>query len=264
MAKRRTKNPEASTLAAKKARGQQRRVNGKFDEEKQAKLVTIVPRTENQVKYLELLKTKQLVFSIGASGSGKTFLACQHAVNKLLKGEVERIVLIRPYEFVGRSIGLRPGSSIEKLLPIMQSMLEPIRDALGEGKFNYALEHEQIVLESLEDCRGRSYKNSIIIVDESSNADKKAMQTLVTRIDEGSQLIFCGDTADWQCDIKGESGLKWILELMTKLRKEKPDYLDQEDMANLYNNIGVVTFTRHDVVRSGLAKLFVKAFDESK
>lgn len=264
MAKRRTKNPEASTLAAKKARGQQRRVNDKFEDERQAKLITIVPRTENQVKYLELLKTKQLIFSIGASGAGKTFLACQHAVNKLLKGEVERIVLIRPYEFVGRSVGLRPGSGIEKLLPIMQSMLEPIRDALGEGKFNYALEHEQIVLESLEDCRGRSYKDSVIIIDESSNADKKAMQTLVTRIDTGSQLIFCGDTADWQCDIKGESGLKWILELMTKLRKEKPDYLDQDDMDNLYNNIGVVTFTRHDCVRSGLAKLFVKAFDEGK
>lgn len=262
MTKRRTDNPEAHTLAAKKARGATKVINDKFLAEKEAKIINIVPRTENQVKYLDLLKTKQLVYAVGSSGVGKTFIACQHAVNKLLKDEVERIVLIRPYEFVGRSVGLRPGTTIEKLLPIMQSMLEPIKEALGEGKYNYALEHGQLVLESLEDCRGRSYKNSIIIVDESSNADKKTMQTLVTRIDQGSQLIFCGDTADWQCDIKGDSGLKWILELMQKVRSQKPDYLDQDDYNQLYTNIGVVTFNRHDVVRSGLARLFVKMFDE--
>lgn len=261
MTKRRSINPESHSLSAKKDRGEQKIVKHKFDEEKEAKVINIVPKTANQKVYLELLKSKQLVYAVGSSGSGKTYLACLHAVNSFLKGGFERIVLIRPYEFVGRSIGLRPGSGIEKLLPIMQSMLEPIKEALGAGKFEYCLEHGQIILEALEDCRGRSYKNSIIIVDESSNADIKSMQTLVTRVDEGSQLIFCGDTQPWQCDIKGESGLSWILKTMAKIRKEKPEYLDEDDFTELYNNIGVVTFTQEDVVRSGLAKLFVKVFD---
>lgn len=237
-------------------------VKPKFAEENAAKVVELLPKTPNQKQYIELLKSKDIVYAIGSSGSGKTYIACTHAVNMLLKNKIERIILIRPYEFVGRSVGLRPGSGIEKLLPIMQSMLEPIKSAMGDGKFEYALEHGQIVLEALEDCRGRSYKNSIIIADEVSNMDIKAMQTLVTRIDEGSQLILCGDTAPWQKDISGQSGLTWILNIISTIKKDKPEYLDEDDYEQLYNNIGVVTFTRDDVVRSGLSKLFVKIFDE--
>ncbi|QCQ64527.1 PhoH [Rheinheimera phage vB_RspM_Barba30A] len=237
-------------------------VRQKFVEEKQAKVYPLVAKTANQAKYIEMLKTKQLVYSVGASGSGKTFVACVHAVNRFLKGEVDRIVLIRPYESVGRSIGLRPGTTTEKLMPIMQSMLDPIRQILGNGQFEYALENGQIVMEALEDCRGRSYKRSVIVVDEGSNTDIKTMQTLVTRIDEGSQMIVCGDTKPWQQDIKGDSGLTFILNLIHSLRKETPSYLDGDDYAELTNNIGMVYFDRDDVVRSGLAKLFVKAFDE--
>ena len=236
----------------------------KFEDEAVTKLFDLKPMTPAQVRYLELLKSKQLIFAQGASGSGKTFVACMWAVNKLLENQFERIVLIRPYESVGRSVGLRPGTTQEKLMPIMQSMIDPIKQVLGAGKFNYALEHDQIVMESLEDCRGRSYKNTVIVVDEASNTDIKTMQTLVTRIDKGSQMIVCGDSAAWQQDIKGVSGLTWILDLIQRLRKETPDYLDSDDYGQLTNNIGIVTFTKEDVVRSGLAKLFVKAFDEHK
>lgn len=251
------------TRAKKVENGEQRpERKAKFEEEHVAKVFSLQPKTPAQVEYIKLLKSKQLLFAIGASGSGKTFCACVHAVNKLLLGEVERIVLIRPYEAVGKSIGLRPGSTEEKLFPLMQSMLDPMKQILGAGKFQYALEHGQIILEALEDCRGRSYKNSIIILDEGSNTDIKSMQTLVTRVDTGSQMIVCGDTAKWQQDIKGDSGLPFILELIKKLRVEQPDYLDSEDWGQLTDNIGIVKFTRDDVVRSGLAKLFVKAFDE--
>lgn len=150
------------------------------------------------------------------------------------------------------------------MLPIMQSMIDPIRQVLGDSEFDYSLEHGKIKLESLEDCRGRSYKNSVVIVDGASNTDVKAMQTLVTRIDEGSQMIFCGDSAPWQKDIKGESGLTWITSVINRAKKDIPWFLDSDDQDELYNNIGIVNFTREDVVRSGLAKLFVKIFDEER
>ena len=146
----------------------------------------------------------------------------------------------------------------------MQSMLEPIKAALGSGKYEYAIEHGHIVLEALEDCRGRSYKNSMVICDESTNMGVKEIQTLITRIDKGSQIVFCGDTASWQKDISGQSGLAWMLDLISKIRKDKPSYLDSDDYNELYNNIGIVNFTREDCVRSGMAKLFVKVFDEVK
>ena len=88
------------------------------------------------------------------------------------------------------------------------------------------------------------------------------MQTLLTRVGKNGQIIFCGDTAPWQKDIKGESGLDWAINLIKKKRRDHPEYLDQEDFDNLHNNIGIVEFTRDDVVRSGITKLFVKMFDE--
>ncbi len=265
--RRNQRKPDKHT--SKVVRGEQqiiedRKIKDKFQEIKQSKVFNLQPMNHNQAKYIELLKTKQLVISCGASGAGKTFIACIHAVNEYLKGRVDGVVLIRPYEFVGRSVGLRPGSNTEKLLPIMQSMIDPIKQVLGEAEFNYALEHGKIVLESLEDCRGRSYKNKVVIVDEASNTDVKAMQTLVTRIDDGAQMIFCGDSAEWQKDIRGESGLVWINNLISRLKRDKPWYLDQDDNDALYNSIGIVTFGREDVVRSGLAKLFVKVFDEER
>ena len=60
-------------------------------------------------------------------------------------------------------------------------------------------------------------------------------------------------------DIKGESGLVWINNLITRLRRDKPWYLDQDDNDELYNNIGVVTFGREDVVRSGLSQVVCKS-----
>ena len=91
---------------SKVVRGEQqimadRKIKEKFREIKDSKVFNIQPMNHNQVKYLEFLKTKQLIFSLGSSGSGKTFLACTHAVNAYLKGDVDGVVLIRPYEFVG-------------------------------------------------------------------------------------------------------------------------------------------------------------------
>ena len=110
--------------------------------------------------------------------------------------------------------------------------------------------------------RGRSFYKSIIVVDEASNCDAKTMKTLVSRIGEGSQLVICGDQASWQQDIKGESGLTWLVDTIHEVRKDNPDWLNAEDKHHLYNEIGFVKFTKDDVVRSGISSLFVKIFDE--
>lgn len=224
---------------------------------------TLEAKTPNQVKLIWHLKAgRQVIISYGSSGSGKTFVACVHAANQLMAGEIEKIVLTRPPDGVGKTIGYRKGDTNEKLSGPYQSMVEPLMMALGAEQYDMFLRKGKIVLEAMEDVRGRSYPNTCLIVDEASNTDIKCMQTLVTRVGKGGQIIFCGDTAAWQKDIKCPSGLDWLIALIKKMRSETPDYLDQDDWDNLHNNIGIVEFTRDDVVRSGITKLFVKAFDE--
>lgn len=261
------RNSQQDRLGKGKVKGNQnsptgRVVKQKFQEQRRSNYFKIEPKTVNQGRALQYQKKCQLVISYGSSGTGKTYLACVHAANQLTTGQIKYIVLTRPPEGVGKTIGYRKGDTNEKLAGPYQSMVEPLKQVLGSSQYEMFVKQGIIRLEPLEDVRGRSYTDSCIIVDEASNTDVKSMQTLVTRVGKGSQIILCGDTAPWQKDIKGVSGLDWIINLIKKLRREAPDYLDDEDMGNLLHNIGMVEFTRDDVVRSGITKLFVKAFDE--
>jgi phosphate starvation-inducible PhoH-like protein len=233
----------------------------KFVESRSRKTLHVEAKSANQAKALECLKQKQQVILGGAAGTGKTFLACTHAANEYLLGNVKQIILIRPAEPLGKTIGYKKGSQFEKLKPLMQTMLDDIALVIGDGELTYMIENEKLILEAAEDVRGRSYKNSIVIVDESQNLDIGQMKAMLTRMEEDSQLILCGD---WkQQDLKGVSGLKWMYDNLDNVRRMRPDYLDTEDMNQALTNIGTVIFTNDDCVRSGLTKFWIKVFDNA-
>lgn len=241
--------------------GEVRLQKDKFKEQNESKIKVLNPLNNNQKHYMSCLKRDKLVIAKGASGTGKSFLACNHAANSYIQGVVDKIVLIRPYEFVGRTIGFRKGDGKDKLRPLMESMLQPLEEVFGKKDVEYMIEKDIIVLEALEDVRGRSYKNAIVIVDEAQNCDIRTIQTLVTRIGENCQIIVCGDGISWQTDIKQQTGLLWLADTIKNSRRDQPSVLDDEDYTELCNSIGMVDFTPNDVVRSGISKMFVKLFD---
>lgn len=234
----------------------------KFVELNTARVKNILPKTENQSIALDLLRKRQLVVLGGASGSGKTYLASTHAANEFLRGNIQQIVLIRPAEPLGKTVGFKKGSQREKLQPLMQTMLDDIAVVVGIPKMEYMLDNGQLILEALEDCRGRSYKNAVVILDESQNADLREMKAILTRLEDTSQLILCGDWA--QKDIKADSGLRWMFDKIEQVKRTRPDWLDTEDMNQAFTNIGCVIFEDEDIVRSGLTRFWVKVFNNSK
>lgn len=234
-------------------------IKDKFVEEHKQKVYDIKPMTDNQSAYMKLLRTKDFVVASGSSGTGKSFLACIHAANKYLKNEVERLILVRPYEHVSRSIGLRPGSGNEKMRPLLMSMLQTIELVVGKPHMEYMIAKGLLVMEALEDIRGRSYSDSILLIDEGQNVDVSAMKALLTRSGDNCQIIICGDSL--QSDIKGQPGIAWVINLIEKAKQQKPNILNEENMDTLFNSIGHVEFTMDDIVRSGMCSLFVKLFD---
>jgi len=233
----------------------------KFQVARALKCYHIEAKTSNQAKALDLLRKKQMVVLGGSAGTGKTFLACIHAANEYLRGNINQIVLIRPAEALGKTVGFKKGSQFEKLAPLMQTMLDNIKMVVGPGAYQYMLENEKLILEGLEDVRGRSYNKSIVILDEGQNASIREMKAILTRLEEDSQLIICGD---WrQQDLKGSSGLKWMYDRLSDVVRERPFYLDTEDMNVALTGIGTVIFTADDIVRSGLTKFWVKVFDNN-
>lgn len=256
IAPRRRKN----TRQVKQESGVPKTIKPKFQEERQSTVFTIHAKTENQQKFLDALKSKQLVVGEGHSGVGKSFLSCVHAANQYLKGNCKRIVLLRPYVQVGKSAGAIPGTLREKLWPLMLPMLDTLQMVLGPERFRYMIEHEEICIEAVENVRGRSYRDSVVIVDESQNTTRQEINALVTRLEETSQLILIGDSR--QHDMKGETGIGFISNMIRKLKNNPPEYLDADDNYVLFNKVASVVFTQEDIVRSGLTRLFCKVFDK--
>lgn len=210
---------------------------------------TLLPKNENQKKLLEALKYNSVVIAEGSAGVGKTLLACWHAAKKLHFGDVGKIVLIRAYQpLAGRTIGFIPGDAVSKLQPFYQQMLDYFEDYLGKGTTEIHLKQGTIEMCSLETIRGRSWSDSIILIDEAQSLYVPEVQALVTRLGEGSQMIFCGDNSGLQTDVKnGMDGLTYLHRLVEKYKI--PD-------------IESVQFTRDDICRSDVTRDFVVAFEE--
>ena len=71
----------------------------------------------SQEHYVETIKKKVLTFGIGPAGTGKTFLAVALAVEQFSKGEVEKILLVRPAVEAGEKLGFLPGDLSQKVDP---------------------------------------------------------------------------------------------------------------------------------------------------
>jgi phosphate starvation-inducible PhoH-like protein len=209
----------------------------------------LLPMNDKQSALLDALKYNTLVVAQGSAGSGKTLLSCWHAAKRLHYGDVKKIVLIRAYQpLAGRSIGMLPGTVIEKLQPFYQQMIDYFEDYLGKASTEIHIKNATIEICSLETIRGRSWSDSIIIVDESQSLYVPEIQALTTRIGENSQMIFCGDTSPIQSDIRnGMNGLTYLKQVVQKYNVSDTAFVD---------------FTRNEIVRSGIVKEFVIAFEE--
>lgn len=225
---------------------QSRRVRKeKFDEKREDNTPVLVPKNEKQRSYLRSLYDNQITISTGPSGCGKTMVPSHKAAEWLAKGEIEKIVVARPNVSMGRTLGFRPGSVQEKLMPWVNNMLIHMRNVLGSN-YQYMEDKGIIELQALEDLRGRSWDDRmLIIVDEVQNTYPEEIKSIVTRLGEDAKLVLCGDPK--QTDIRGQNGLDYIQHIVEKYG---------------IPSVGVIEFTSDDIVRSDLVKQFVMAFEK--
>jgi len=142
----------------------------------------------------------RLVTLMGKAGTGKTLLAMAAGLKRtVLDREFRRLVVARPTISMGKELGFLPGSLEEKLAPWMQ----PIHDALEMlGDLNMGHEHRRsgdlmrsgsIVVEALSYIRGRSIANQFMIIDEAQNLTPLEAKTILTRVGNGTKIVFTGD-----------------------------------------------------------------------
>lgn len=139
-------------------------------------------------------------FIMGKAGSGKTLLAVQCALDMYFTRQVNKIVITRP-TVSNEDNGYLPGSLNEKMEPWLVPIRSNMRKVYNKPAILEKMEKEEkIELVSLAHFRGRTFDNSIVIVDECQNLTKPQLGMVLGRLGKGSTMILTGDPQ--QIDLK--------------------------------------------------------------
>ena len=142
-------------------------------------------------------------FIVGKAGSGKTLLSVQVALDMFFKRQVNKIIITRPTVSTEDN-GFLHGSEQEKMEPWLVPIRSNMRKVYNKPPILQKMEkEEQIELVSLAHFRGRTFDNSIVIVDEFQNLTRPQLTMAIGRLGKDSKMIFCGDS--YQIDLKDKN-----------------------------------------------------------
>jgi len=173
------------------------------------KKVALKPLNSKQAEYIHAIKNNDCVICIGVLGSSKTYIPACMAADMLEHRLIERIVIARPNEGVGKSLGFFKGTKDEKLEGWCAPITDVIKAQVGITKYDYYLANGQIELCALEQIKGKSWNDTFILIDEAEDLAADVAKSLVTRIGNRSKLVITGDIA--QQDLLQFSGLQLLL-----------------------------------------------------
>jgi phosphate starvation-inducible PhoH-like protein len=205
---------------------------------------SITPKSLNQRTYVDAIERFDMVFGIGPSGTGKTYLAVAMAVDALLSKEVSRIILARPAVEAGERLGFLPGTLQEKVNPYLRPLYDALYDVLDPDRVERYLEKGIIEIAPIAFMRGRTLNDAFVILDEAQNTTSEQMKMFLTRLGFNSKAVVTGDIT--QIDLDGRrSGLVEAIDVVSRVP-----------------GISFVYFTERDVVRHTLVQRIIRAYEE--
>ena len=201
---------------------------------------------QSQQNYVRTVEENQIVFCHGPAGTSKTFTACYLALKMLAEKQIERIVLCKPLEDSGRSLGFIPGDIDEKIAPYLKSYKSNIEKIIGVERTQQMFDKKLISFEPLAYMRGDTYDDALMILDEAQNAEMKSLMLFVTRMGKNSKCIVAGDINQYDIQ-KSKVSLPKFIEIIKDVR-----------------GVGIHLFTEKDIVRAKILKDIVKKYDAWK
>ncbi len=207
----------------------------------------IYPRTKGQAEFVKLLRSCDMVIAEGPAGSGKTFMAVAEALRLVLNHEVNSIVLTRPVVEAGESLGYLPGDLQEKINPYIRPLYDSMNAVLPRETVRKMTESGIIEIAPLAYMRGRTLNDSVIILDEAQNTTREQMKMFLTRMGEGSKVFVTGDLTQVDLPRHVSSGLAHAMNILSNIP-----------------GVAVKQLTSQDVVRNGLVKRIIQAYENEK
>jgi phosphate starvation-inducible PhoH-like protein len=204
----------------------------------------IAARTSGQALYVKAMREHELVFGLGPAGTGKTYLAVAAAVDLLMTGRVERIILSRPAVEAGERLGFLPGDLREKVDPYLRPIFDALNDMLPADQLSKRLGTGEIEIAPIAFMRGRTLARAFVILDEAQNTTPVQMKMFLTRLGEGSRMVVTGDPTQVDLPPATKSGLADAIEALDGIE-----------------SVALVRFTERDVVRHPLVARIVGAYE---
>ena len=207
----------------------------------------VLTRSPTQLTYVDAIDRHDLVFGLGPAGTGKTYLAVAKAVERLVNGAVDRIILSRPAVEAGEQLGFLPGNMREKVDPYLRPLYDALYDMLPAPQVIKRLESGEIEVAPLAFMRGRTLANAFVILDEAQNTTAVQMKMFLTRLGENARMVITGDLSQVDLPKGTRSGLRQAMEILQDVQE-----------------IAFVHFTDADVVRHPLVSRIVRAYERAE
>jgi PhoH-like ATPase len=164
------------------------------------------PRSKEQQFALDLLLDPEVrvVALDGMAGTGKTILALAAGLEQVMEaGLYDKVSVYRPVVPVGKAeLGFLPGTLDEKLNPWMVAVHDALvalterrSHADARAVLDELTERDKLSLEAVTYLRGRSLHGTFVLVDEAQNLEPTTLKTILTRVGEGTKVVFTGDTS---------------------------------------------------------------------
>jgi phosphate starvation-inducible PhoH-like protein len=205
---------------------------------------SVAPKGLNQRRYVDAIEQHDMVFGIGPSGTGKTYLAVAMAVDALLSKEVSRIILARPAVEAGERLGFLPGTLQEKVNPYLRPLYDALYDVLDPDRVERYIEKGIIEIAPIAFMRGRTLNDAFVILDEAQNTTSEQMKMFLTRLGFNSKAVVTGDVTQIDLPNGRRSGLIEAVEVVGRVE-----------------GISLIYFDERDVVRHSLVQRIIRAYE---
>lgn len=201
-------------------------------------------KTFRQRQYVQAIRSHDITFGVGPAGTGKTYLAAVVAVQALLAGDYERLILTRPAVEAGERLGFLPGDLQQKVDPFLRPLYDALYEFIDPEKLPELMERGVVEVAPLAYMRGRTLNNCFAIVDEAQNTTPAQIKMMLTRLGFGSRMTITGDLSQTDLPSERESGLSVALRILESVP-----------------GIAICRLTAADVVRHPLVQEIVAAYE---
>ena len=214
------------------------------EEREQSYRRTVRPQSDNQRALVAAMAAHSLTLALGPAGTGKTYVAVAQAVQQLIGGSVDRLILSRPAVEAGERLGFLPGDMKEKVDPYLRPLYDALYDMLPTEQVERRIASGEIEIAPIAFMRGRTLSDAFIILDEAQNTTPAQMKMFLTRFGMRSRMVVCGDPKQVDLPEPGKSGLHDAVARLEGIDK-----------------LSIVRFGAGDVVRHPLVGRIVEAYE---